>query len=79
MIGINRYMHIIYQTTNLINKKIYIGYHYQASATTDHYLGSGSTLLKAITKYGKENFIRETLFVFEDELSALEKEREIVN
>jgi group I intron endonuclease len=79
VIGINRYMHIIYQTTNLINKKIYIGYHYQASDTTDNYLGSGSTLLKAITKYGKENFIRETLFVFEDELSALEKEREIVN
>jgi hypothetical protein len=72
-------MHIIYQTTNLINKKIYIGYHYQVTSSSDGYLGSGDALLRAISKYGKENFIRETLFTFEDEITALTKERELVN
>lgn len=73
--------HIIYQTTNLITKKIYIGYHCQSTDpyTFDGYLGSGSTLIKAIKKYGVTNFYRETLYVFEDEKVALEKEQEIVN
>lgn len=79
MIKINNFMHIIYQTTNLINKKIYVGYHNQVSDTFDGYLGSGHALLKAIHKYGKQHFIRETLYVFEDECSALLKEKEIVN
>lgn len=50
---------IIYKTTCLVNGKIYIG------QTTDlenkNYLGSGTNILRAINKYGKENFIRETL------------------
>ncbi len=49
---------IIYKTTNLINGKIYIGQH---STNDKNYLGSGVRLFSAIKKYGKQNFIRETL------------------
>ena len=49
---------IIYKTTNLKNNKIYIG---QDSNNNPSYLGSGTKLKLAVTKYGKENFIKETL------------------
>ena len=49
---------IIYKTTNLINGKIYIG---QDSKNNPKYLGSGVIIIKAIKKYGKENFIKETI------------------
>lgn len=49
---------IIYKTTNIINNKIYIG---QDSKNNPNYLGSGFKLLKAINKYGKENFKKEIL------------------
>jgi len=49
---------IIYKTTNLVNGKIYIG---QYSGKKKGYLGSGTALKNAITKYGKVNFKRETL------------------
>lgn len=49
---------IIYKTTNLINGKIYVG---QDSKNNPKYLGSGVIFLKAIKKYGKENFIKETI------------------
>lgn len=54
---------IIYKTTNLINGKIYIG---QSNANDPNYLGSGTTILKAINKYGKENFIIEILEICGD-------------
>lgn len=50
---------IIYKTTNLLNGKIYVGFH--KTDKEDGYLGSGKAILKAIKKYGKENFKRETL------------------
>jgi group I intron endonuclease len=56
---------IIYKTTNLINGKIYIGQHMKNNS---EYLGSGKALKCAIKKYGKENFVRETLEECEFEL-----------
>ena len=68
-------MPIVYQTTNKINGNIYVGVHTGARRT---YLGSGDNLKRAIDKYGKENFTRETLFEGTSE-EVLEKEKEIVN
>lgn len=45
----------IYLTTNIVNNKRYIGQH--RSKTFDkNYIGSGVLLLKAVEKYGRENF-----------------------
>jgi len=68
----------IYQTTNLINNKIYIGLHITEDIN-DKYLGSGIFLKKAIKKYGKENFKKEVLFVFDNQKDMIKKEIEIVN
>lgn len=52
--------HYVYKTTNLINGKYYIGVH-SSSHLDDGYLGSGTSLIKALQKYGEENFKREIL------------------
>ena len=65
----------IYKTTNLINNKFYIGKH-QTTDPNDSYYGSGKAIKEAILKYGKENFQKEILFIFqtEEEMNAKEKE-----
>ena len=74
-----RKYYIVYMITNLINKMIYIGkYSTYTPYDMKNYWGSGVYLKAAINKYRKENFKRETLFVFEDEDEAYLKEREIV-
>lgn len=70
--------HIVYKTTNLINGKIYIGIH-TTENEFDKYLGSGRIFLKAIKKYGKENFKKEILYTYTSRIDALNKEKEIVN
>ena len=59
--------HHIYQTTNLINAKQYIGYHY--GKLNDSYLGSGVIMVLAIKKYGKKNFHKDILYVGDDAIS----------
>lgn len=56
----------------------YIGYH-STENINDNYLGSGKYLKRAIKKYGKTNFLKEILFVFDNREDALLKEAEIVN
>lgn len=68
-------MAIVYQTTNTLNDHIYIGVHTGARKS---YLGSGDNLKRAIEKYGKENFVRETIFEGTME-ECLEKEAKIVD
>ena len=46
----------IYETTNLINGKKYIGQKKSNIFLAEKYLGSGKILKQAINKYGKENF-----------------------
>ena len=62
-----------YKTTNIINEKFYYGVH-SSDKDNDNYLGSGKLLLKAIKKYGRENFKREIIQFFDsfdDALSLL--------
>ena len=49
---------IIYKTINLINGKIYIG---QSKWNNSKYFGSGNQIIKAIKKYGIENFKKEII------------------
>jgi hypothetical protein len=70
--------YIIYKTTNLINDKIYVGFH-KCQDLCDGYLGSGKYLKRSIKKYGVENFKREVLHNFDNEKDMKEKEKEIVN
>ena len=56
---------ILYQITNNLNGKIYVGVHKLANNyTSKNYLGSGLAIKKAIKKYGRENFTRNTLAEF---------------
>ena len=72
-------MFIVYKTVNTINGKFYIGVHCtHKNKENGFYFGSGKALKSALKKYGKENFIRYTLFEFETLQEALEKEKNIV-
>lgn len=66
----------IYMTTNLINGKKYIGQH--KGKPDDKYFGSGINILKAIKKYGKENFSKEILCFCETREEADIKEKEYI-
>lgn len=63
----------IYETTNLINGKKYIGKH-KSNRFDENYYGSGIALKRALDKYGKENFKVKILEEVEDisKLSSLE-------
>jgi hypothetical protein len=60
MYKVNRKYHFIYKTTNLLSGRYYIGMH-STDNLDDGYLGSGSQLINAIKKHGKDNFVREIL------------------
>ena len=68
--------HYVYEITNLINGKKYIGKRScKCSIEEDKYMGSGKLLKKAIDKYGKENFKKEILQTCENERMAYEWEK----
>lgn len=68
----------VYETTNLINGIKYRGIH-KTKNINDKYLGSGTTFINAIKKYGKENFKREILEFCNSYDELLEKEKFYVN
>lgn len=68
----------VYQTTNLINNKIYIGRHITTNIN-DGYLGSGKLLCIDIKTYGKEFFKKEILYIFDNHQEMFDKEKELVN
>ena len=69
--------HVIYQTVNLINSKIYIGAHSTDNLNDDYY-GSGTNIVRAIEKYGKHLFRKDILHIFETPTEMFLKEKEIV-
>lgn len=66
--------YLIYQITNQINQKIYIGKH-ETYNVDDNYFGSGKLIQAAIRKYGIENFVKTILFELQnrEEMNLLEK------
>lgn len=66
--------YLIYQTTNLVNGKIYIGKH-ETFNIEDNYFGSGNLIQAAIKKYGLENFEFKILIDLKskEEMNLLEK------
>lgn len=64
----------IYKTINKVNNKSYIGQHKAKHFEPEKYIGSGCLLLKAVLKYGKENFICELLEICNSKSDANEKE-----
>lgn len=85
--------YIVYQTTNLVNNKIYIGVHKTENHNVfDGYYGCGCSLKspylvnnphtpfqRAIKKYGFENFRRTVIAVFSTLEEALQLEAVLVN
>lgn len=71
------YKFVVYKTVNLVNNRYYIGVH-RTKNVNDKYLGSGVLLRVAIKKYGRENFKKEILEIFDSYEDAFGKEKEIV-
>ena len=67
----------VYETTNLINGKKYIGWH-QTAHLADGYLGSGKRLHLAIKKYGSESFQKKILGFFDSATAAKGYERLLI-
>jgi len=67
----------IYQITNAVDGKIYIGKH-QTADINDNYMGSGKHLRRAIDKYGFDNFEKTILHIFDTEAEMNAKEAELV-
>jgi len=71
-------MNYLYKITNIINNKIYVGVH-QTDSIDDRYMGSGTAIIRAIKKYGIENFRKDILEFFDTYEMALEAEELIVD
>jgi hypothetical protein len=69
-------MYILYKTTNTINGKYYIGV---SNGNDPFYKGSGTALKEAFASYGRSNFSREVLEIFDNASDAYARESEIVN
>lgn len=68
----------VYKVTNKINNMIYIGVHVTKNIK-DNYIGSGTNIRKAIKEFGRHNFMKEILYVFDNKEDMLNKEKELVD
>ena len=65
--------HYVYEITNKINGKKYIGKH-STNNLNDKYMGSGAAISEAIKKYGIENFSKNILHLCDSEEEAFKFE-----
>jgi hypothetical protein len=70
-------MYYVYRTTCLLNGKFYIGKH-KTENINDGYIGSGKLLLKAVSEYGKDNFVTEILSCHKTDQQASLAERILI-
>ena len=77
-LGEDKRYHYLYQITNIVNGKIYIGIH-STTNLEDGYEGSGTLLGRAISKYGLNNFEKEILSFYNNRMEVAKAEFEIVN
>lgn len=68
---------VVYETTNLVNGRKYIGCH-KTNYLDDGYLGSGTLLKRAVKKHGEDKFTRNDLFIFDNEDDMFAKEKELI-
>lgn len=71
-------IHYVYEITNNINGKIYVGVH-SAKDIDDGYMGSGKHLKRAIRKYGIDNFAKRIIEFYSSIDECYSAERDIVN
>ena len=71
-------MYYVYKITNKINGKFYIGKRKHITPYKDSYMGSGKQIQFAIKKYGRLNFTKEILQIFESNDGAAKYEAELV-
>ena len=69
--------HIVYKVTCLLDNRYYIGVR-KTEVDFDGYLGSGVHIKNMVKAYGKQNFIRETLYEFDNSTDAFNKEKELL-
>jgi len=67
----------VYKITNQINGKYYIGRHI-TSNLYDNYMGSGQVIKTALQKYGKKNFIKQVLEIYNNESDMILAEKILV-
>jgi hypothetical protein len=68
----------LYQITNKVNGKIYVGIH-KTKSLKDGYMGSGKVIKRAIRKHGLDNFKKDILEFFENAELMYAREKEVVN
>ena len=67
----------VYETVCLVTGKSYIGKH-KTKVIDDKYLGSGRDLIAAVRVFGKDNFVKKILFVFDKDWQMDVAERILV-
>ena len=71
--------HYVYEITNLVNGKKYIGKRScKCNIEDDKYMGSGHKLKKAFEKYGKEKFSKKILVICNSSDEAYESENRLI-